>query len=326
VTKSRSSSPLRDLPKVVLARWYRNRQKWALLCATALLCLPSFILVASLPVSAYVQQRNVLHVVIRQKGINTVVPTPTLVPTATPTPTPAPTRTPTPFVAQPSPEPIASLPTTWSQQVNVLQANYRLFYHGNVNLPEVALTFDDGPNPPYTSQILDVLRSYNVKASFFDVGYLVRKYPDLVRQEMAEGHVVGNHTWDHAHLPPLSTSDITREINDTSDELQKVTGTRPTFFRPPYGETDAHTLTIINNLGLTTFMWNVDPADWSRPAPNVVSSKVTNVARNGVIILLHDGGGDRTNTVTALSTIIQKLQARGFRFVTLSQLVDDAKS
>jgi peptidoglycan/xylan/chitin deacetylase (PgdA/CDA1 family) len=207
----------------------------------------------------------------------------------------------------------------------MLQANYRLFYHGNVNLPEIALTFDDGPNPPFTTQILDVLRRHNVKASFFDVGYLAQHYPGLVQQEVADGHVVGNHTWDHAHLPALSTNDITAEINNTSDELQKITGTRPTFFRPPYGETDARTLTVVNNLGLTTFLWNNMAYDWLTPAPSVISSRVTGVARNGMIILLHDGGGDRTNTVAALSIIIPNLQARGFRFVTLQQLVDHAR-
>jgi peptidoglycan/xylan/chitin deacetylase (PgdA/CDA1 family) len=246
----------------------------------------------------------------------------------TPTPTPiSPTPVPTAptFVAQPSPQPIPSFPVNYQQQVNVLQVNHRYFYHGNVNLPEVALTFDDGPNPPFTSQVLDVLQRYHIKASFFDVGYLAHRYPDLVRREVADGHTVGNHSWNHAHLPGLSASDITKEINDTSDELQKITGTRPTFFRPPYGETDARTLAVINSRGLTTFMWNNIAYDWLKPAPNVISFRVTNVARNGMIILLHDGGGDRTNAVAALATIIQNLQARGFRFVTLKQLVDHAR-
>jgi peptidoglycan/xylan/chitin deacetylase (PgdA/CDA1 family) len=287
--------------------------KQSMLCLAILLCSLSFILVASLPVSAHVDEKTSLRIVVKNKH-------------ATPTPTPIPTPTPTPFVPQPSPEPIASLPTSWAQQVNVLQANYRLFYHGNVYLPEVALTFDDGPNPPFTAQILNILQRYNVKASFFDVGHLAHDYPDLVQREVAEGHTVGNHTWDHPHLTTLSTSDITNEINATSDELQKITGTRPTFFRPPYGETDVHTLTAINNLGLTTFIWNNMAYDWLMPAPAVISFRVTSVARNGMIILLHDGGGDRTNTVAALPTIIQTLQARGFSFVTLSQLIDHARS
>jgi len=268
-----------------------------------------------LPVSAHVQQRKLLSTAVR----------PTYASTVTPTPIPTPTPTSPVFVAQPGPQPIPALPENYQQQVNLLQANHRYFYHGNVNLPEVALTFDDGPNPPFTSQILDVLQHYNVKASFFDVGYLAHRYPDLVRREMAEGHTVGNHTWNHAHLPALSTGDIIKEINDTSDELQKITGTRPTFFRPPYGETDARTLTVINNRGLTTFMWNNMAYDWLKPAPSVISSRVISVARNGMIILLHDGGGDRTNTVAALSTIIQSLRARSFRFVTLRELVDHAR-
>lgn len=309
VTISRPTSPLRDPHRIVLIRWRHKRQKWSLLLCTAfVLCLFIFITVANPSLSSSIQLKNVWRAVIDHEGIPKVVPT----------------LTPTPFVAQPSPEPVPDLPTVWSQQVNLLQADKRLFYHGNTNLPEVALTFDDGPNPPYTSQILDVLHRYNVKASFFDVGYLAQRYPDLVRQEMAKGHVVGNHTWDHVHLPTLSKSDASKEINDTSNELQQITGTRTTFFRPPYGETDAPTLTVINSLGLTTFMWNVMASDWLMPAPDVISYRVTSVARNGAIILLHDGGGDRTNTVAALPNIIQTLQARGFRFVTLTQLVDHA--
>jgi peptidoglycan/xylan/chitin deacetylase (PgdA/CDA1 family) len=299
----------RCLRQIVPAGWKHHCLKWSSLFITVLLCLLSFILVASLPVSAHVEQRALLSTLVR----------PPLADMATPTPTsPA-------FVPQPSPQPIPSLPTNYQQQVNILQAKNRFFYHGNVNLPEVALTFDDGPNPPFTSRVLDVLQRYDVKASFFEVGYLARRYPDLVRREVADGHTVGNHTWNHAHLPALSTTGITKEINDTSDELQKITGTRPTFFRPPYGETDNRTLTVVNNLGLTTFIWNAMASDWLRPDPSVISFRVTNVARNGMIILLHDGGGDRTNTVVALSTIIQNLRVRGFRFVTLSQLVDHAR-
>ncbi len=303
----------RCLRQIAPAGWKHHCLKWSSLFIAVLLCLLSFILVASLPVSAHVEQRKLLSTVIRLQYADTT------------TPEPEPTPTSPAFVPQPSPQAIPSLPTNYQQQVNILQAKNRFFYHGNVNLPEVALTFDDGPNPPFTSQILDVLQRYNVKASFFDVGYLVHRYPDLVRREVADGHTVGNHTWDHAHLPALSTTGITKEIGDTSDELQKITGMRPTFFRPPYGEIDAHTLTIVNNLGLTTFLWNAMASDWLRPAPSVISFRVTNVVRNGMIILLHDGGGDRTNTVAALSTIIQNLQARGFRFVTLSQLVDHAR-
>lgn len=313
MTMPRSAHPLWGLPKIAPTHWNHKRYKWSVVCVTILLCLLSFTMVASLPTSTHAQQPGSLSTIVRHKQVSTTISTHILIPTLKPP------------VAQPDPKPIPALPTIWSQQVSILQAKNRLFYHGNVNLPEVALTFDDGPNPPFTSQILDVLQRYKVKASFFDVGYLAQRYPDLVRQEMADGHTVGNHTWDHAHLPRLSTSAITKEINDTSDELQKITGTRPTFFRPPYGETDAHTLTVINSIGLTTFIWNDMASDWLLPAPTIISFRVTNVARNGMIILLHDGGGNRTNTVAALPTIIQNLQSRGFRFVTLRQLVDHAQ-
>jgi len=205
-----------------------------------------------------------------------------------------------------------------------LQAKHRLFYHGNEKLREVALTFDDGPHPTHTPQILAILQRYGVKATFFTIGNLAHEHPDIIRQEVADGHTVGNHTWDHVRLPPLSTCDATKQILDTSDELEKITGIRPTCFRPSFGEISEDTLAIINNLGLITVMWNNMPLDWLNPASHVISARVTKRARNGMIILLHDGYGERTNTIAALPSIIETLQARGFRFVTLSELVEHA--
>ncbi len=188
------------------------------------------------------------------------------------------------------------------------------------------MTFDDGPNPPYTTQILDILQRYDVKASFFCIGEHVQSYPDLVKQELNAGHNVGNHSWSHPNLPDLSDDAIKTQITSTSDAEEQATGVRPTFFRPPYGAANSRVLSDIYQLGFTAFDWNVDPQDWALPTTDVIVSRVVTAAYNGSIILMHDGGGDRSRTVAALPTIIERLEARGFHLVTLSQLITDAQA
>jgi peptidoglycan/xylan/chitin deacetylase (PgdA/CDA1 family) len=225
--------------------------------------------------------------------------------------------------AMPRLSPIAPFPSYLPQQVAVLEAHDRFFYHGNTNLPEVALTFDDGPNPPYTSRVLTILQRYRITATFFDVGSRVQAYPELVRQEYVNGHSVGNHTWGHANLSQLSEPSIIWQLTTDEDIIKHIIGVRPTFFRPPYGAFNALTLKNINDFGLISVLWNVDPIDWSRPGVNTIVERVLNQTRDGSMILLHDGGGDRSQTVAALPIIIKSLQQRGFRFVSLQQLIAD---
>jgi peptidoglycan-N-acetylglucosamine deacetylase len=242
------------------------------------------------------------------------------------TPTSVPHLTSTPIVQHtvtPTLSPITPFPLYLPQQLAVLEAHDRFFYHGNTALPEVALTFDDGPNPPYTSQVLAILQRYGITATFFDVGSQVQAYPDLVRQEYISGHIVGNHTWGHANLSQLSEPSIIWELTTDEDIIKRVIGVRPAFFRPPYGAFNALTLENINHFGLFSFLWNVDPRDWSRPGVSAIVERVLYQTGNGSIILLHDGGGDRSQTVAALPIIIESLQQRGFRFVSLQQLIAD---
>ena len=185
------------------------------------------------------------------------------------------------------------------------------------------MTFDDGPNPYYTSQVLAVLQHYRIKATFFCVGRQVAEYPDLVKQEYAAGNLIGNHSWSHPNMGLLSSSDISTQINLTSDTIQKTIGVRPTFFRPPYGVFNSNVLTQANLLGLTTVIWNDEARDWLRPGIDVISSRILGLVGNGAIVLLHDGGGDRSQTVAALPTIITTLQSQGYKFVTLQQMVND---
>ncbi len=244
----------------------------------------------------------------------------------TPAHQPPPSLTSSPGPTLPPPAPISPLPTDFQQEVSTLKADHRLLYNGDTTQLEVALTFDDGPNPYYTPEVLDVLQRYKVKATFFCVGSLVTAYPGLVQQEYAAGHTVGNHSWSHPQLPLLSGTQIQRQLGNTSNAIKKILGVPPTFFRPPYGAYDGKVLTLMNSMGLTTVMWNVDPRDWSRPGTNVIINRVVYQTGRGSIILMHDGGGNRSQTVMALPSIIENLRSQGFTFVTLPQLVADMEA
>jgi peptidoglycan/xylan/chitin deacetylase (PgdA/CDA1 family) len=241
--------------------------------------------------------------------------------TATATVQPSPTPTPRPTA---TPAPISSFPVTFAQQLAVMQAKGRYFLHGNTRLPEIALTFDDGPNPTYTPQVLAILRQYKVKATFFCVGNLAQAYPYLVRQEYNEGHTIGNHTWGHPNMPSLSIASIIWQLTSAGDAIQQAIGIRPNLFRPPYGAVNNAVLTYANYFALTVIQWNVDPRDWSRPGVDVIYARVLAQTRAGSIILLHDGGGDRTQTIAALPMIIEWFQRQGVRFVTIPRLIHDA--
>ena len=209
-----------------------------------------------------------------------------------------------------------------TQQVAPVPFSYPVFY-GNTHLPEIALTFDDGPNPIYTPQVLAVLQTYKVKATFFDVGYLVKDFPNIVRQEFLQGHSIGNHSWSHPQLTRLSAAGIASQLANTSDAIQAVTGTRPTIFRPPYGSFNRIVFAQASHQNLSTIIWNDEARDWATPGVNVIVYRILNLARNGGIILLHDGGGFRYQTVAALPVIITTLRQRGYTFVTIPQLLHD---
>lgn len=228
---------------------------------------------------------------------------------------------------QPTPTPIVSRvptsqPTVAAPQPQIQQT---IFSQGNSDLPEIALTFDDGPDPTYTPQVLSILEQYNVHATFFCVGDHVQDSPALVQQEYAAGHIVANHSWNHPDLTTLPADEMHTQLSITSDAIEQATGVRPSFFRPPYGAYNEQTFVQANALGLTSVTWNVDPDDWQEPGSSVIVDRVVDGADNGAIILLHDGGGNRTQTIAALPKILSRLQERGFRFVTLQQMIDDAK-
>ncbi|HEY3991684.1 MAG TPA: polysaccharide deacetylase family protein, partial [Ktedonobacteraceae bacterium] len=172
----------------------------------------------------------------------------------------------------------------------------------------VALTFDDGPQPVFTPQVLNVLQRYGVPATFFCIGSQVQEYPEIVRHIFEEGNVVGNHTWNHPDLTTLSPDAIRWQLRSTSAIIQQTTGVAPTLFRPPYGATNTMVGSIATQLGLVQTEWTVDTVDWQRPGVPTLVSTVLGEVHSGSIILMHDGGGDRSQTVQALPQIIQGLQ------------------
>ena len=251
--------------------------------------------------------------------VATLMPTHTLAPTYTSTPTPTPlSPTPSPTsTPAPTPTPDPTLPP------GVL--GFPL-YSGNQHLPEIALTFDDGPNPPYTAQILAILQQYNVRATFFVIGSEAAAHPNLVWQESQQGYLVENHTWSHPDLVTLSPTEIRAQLQSASNEIEADTNQTLTLMRPPGGSFNSEVQSIAASLGLSTILWNVDPRDWSRPGTGKIIQTVLDTTRNGSIILLHDGGGDRSETVAALPTIITSLEQRGFRFVSLARLIQGLPS
>lgn len=183
---------------------------------------------------------------------------------------------------------------------------------------EVALTFDDGPNPPYTNKILKILHKHNVPATFFVVGYEVEKYPNLVRRELKQGMAIGDHSWSHpTGFASLDDRELTNQVGRTYEELTSL-GVTPYLFRPPGGSFDSDVVETARRLGMRTVMWTTDTRDYEsgRRAKDIVKFVLKNV-HSGSIVLMHDGGGDQSATVNALPDIIKELRKRGYEFTSI---------
>lgn len=185
---------------------------------------------------------------------------------------------------------------------------------------QIALTFDDGPSPYYTPQVLDILRRYQVVATFFCIGRAITAHPDLLVEIAEAGHMVANHSWSHPAMPFLSNSEIRFELERTSRTIEESIGILPTYFRAPYGLCDRRVFAEATKLGITTVRWDVRATDWAEPGVDVISHRIVNRAHPGGVILLHDGGGDRSQTVAALPSIIETLHEQGYQFVTLDKI------
>ncbi|MFI5617264.1 polysaccharide deacetylase family protein [Streptomyces sp. NPDC051567] len=177
----------------------------------------------------------------------------------------------------------------------------------------MVLTFDDGPDPRYTPAVLDTLARYGVHAMFFVCGEMATDNRDLLRRIAAEGHAIGNHTWTHPHIPKLSRPALASEIGRTSEVVQQTTGEAPLWFRAPYGEWNRAAFEIGAELGMEPLAWTVDSLDWTEPGTAPIVSRILKGAAPGVIVLSHDAGGDRTQSVRALGSYLPQLLARGYR-------------
>ncbi|WP_214318975.1 polysaccharide deacetylase family protein [Nonomuraea sediminis] len=181
----------------------------------------------------------------------------------------------------------------------------------------LALTFDDGPSA-YTAKLLDTLKREKVKATFFLMGQHVEQYPKLARRQLAEGHAIGNHTWDHPHLPAMTDQQILDEIRTTQDAIAKATGQQPKLFRPPYGDTDQRVLDLVGQEGLPQILWTGTTLDWKLRDPKKITAAVLRLARRDGVILMHDVV---PQTVKAMPGIIKDLKKRGFHLVTVPALL-----
>lgn len=206
----------------------------------------------------------------------------------------------------------------------------QVFCQGNPENKVVALTFDDGPYPPYTDQILDILKEDDVKATFFIVGKNAAMHPELVRRIVMEGHQIGNHTYHHIDLLKANRRTVTDELAGTNDLLFSITGIKPHIVRPPHGFRDPVVLEVMAELGLKVVEWSVMSRDWTNPGVEEIVNRTLDRITNGSVVLLHDGDGiksqaSRAQTVAATRLIIQQLKTKGYTFVTVDDIFAKTK-
>lgn len=207
---------------------------------------------------------------------------------------------------------------------------------GPSNQRVVALTYDDGPNPPYTNAILDVLAKEHVHATFFVVGRAVNAYPKVVKREVRDGNAIGNHSFEHDHLIVLTPKQLRDNLRRTDDAIFSATGTHTHLMRPPFGSRDWLVLDVAHRLGYVPVMWSVPLAnDWDYPPASVIASRIVSHVRDGSIVVLHDGNRgvlckkshvsphvcDRNSDIAATQIIIDDLKRQGYRFVTIPELL-----
>jgi peptidoglycan/xylan/chitin deacetylase (PgdA/CDA1 family) len=196
--------------------------------------------------------------------------------------------------------------------------HFAKIFHGDPTRKELALTFDDGPHPRFTPQILRILKQERVPATFFLVGEMAEKHPDLVRAEAAAGHSVGNHTYDHVSLVKIPPQYVATEIKACGEVIAGVLGRPPHLFRPPGGEYDKDVALTAQTLGYKIVLWTDDPGDYASPGRSAIEKRTLEGVTSGGIILLHDGV---QQTINILPDLIRKLKARGYRFVTVDDML-----
>lgn len=197
---------------------------------------------------------------------------------------------------------------------------------GHGNNKTIALTFDDGPSN-YSQKLLDVLASHNVKATFFMVGIAIHRHQELAKDLHLSGHLIANHSWDHQNANNYDNSTLwwNEQIAPTNQLIKRITGKKPQFYRPPFGSISEQQAIMLKNNSIKTIIWSIDTQDWNDNTNTSVNvaNLATVTAHPEAIILLHDGGGNRQGTVDAIPQIIKHYQDKGYRFVTIDELLGD---
>jgi peptidoglycan/xylan/chitin deacetylase (PgdA/CDA1 family) len=189
----------------------------------------------------------------------------------------------------------------------------------NVDGPYIAMTFDDGPHATNTAKLLEIAAKRHIKLTFFVLGECVEQNPAVLQREVAEGHEIGNHSWSHPNLAKLSNDAVHNQLQRTEDIIVKTAGVKPKLMRPPYGELTKQQRILVNHdFGYKVILWDVDPLDWKRPGPSVVARRIIAGTRSGSIILSHD---IHPPTIEAMPQVFDALLAKGFKFVTVSELL-----
>jgi peptidoglycan/xylan/chitin deacetylase (PgdA/CDA1 family) len=186
----------------------------------------------------------------------------------------------------------------------------------------VAFTFDDGPNPIYTPQVLDIFKEVSGRATFYMIGEHMLKYPHIVTAVVEQQHEIGNHTFSHPFLTQLSAEECLKELKQSDDLIGEMTGSKPATFRPPYIDYNDETEAVVDLFGYSAISaLNMDATDWEQPGIDHIVTKTRNHIRNGSILLFHDGYKNRSQTIEAVRVLVKELSAQGYRFVTVSELL-----
>jgi peptidoglycan/xylan/chitin deacetylase (PgdA/CDA1 family) len=204
----------------------------------------------------------------------------------------------------------------------------RTFIGAGEGSRQLALTFDDGPNDPWTPRLLEVLDRHQICATFFLIGRFVAQRPEIARQIAAAGHVIGNHTHDHPNLIFVRPKEVESQIRRCADVLQQTLGAHSSLFRPPYGGRTPQALRAVRRCGLIPVLWSVSGWDWDAKSAGEIENKVMGSVEGGDVILLHDGGHrylgvDRSFTVSAVNQLIGRCRDQGFTFVTVPEMMKE---
>ena len=221
--------------------------------------------------------------------------------------------------------------TSWQQEAQAkgfstdVPSNFQGIVISEAKLPPekkvIALTFDDGPWPNSTAKVLDILKKNNIKGTFFVVGQNVKNYPDLTRRVVTDGHVIANHTWHHWYHH-MNAQAAAYEVANTGDIIYQTTGVKTSLFRPPGGIMNNGVAAYAKSNKYAVIMWSSDSMDYARPSVPKLINNIFREAKPGGIVLMHDGGGDRSHTVKALPEIISRFRKQGYEFVTVPELLE----